>query len=146
MSSARRCPRCGYVLRYIGMDYSCDFCGLRGRRSITNILSSIERSLRSKVAGFLEPRTFTTYYQAYTQFGVCAFCGGNIADGSITCPSCGRIQAENLIDQDRRVLEYIEAHGGTISISQAETDLAITSELLAASIERLKSTGVLKQE
>jgi len=46
---------------------------------------------------------------------------------------------------DRQVLDYITAHDGTISLSQAANDLAIAQNVLLSSIERLKSGGFLNQ-
>jgi PKD repeat protein len=47
---------------------------------------------------------------------------------------------------DDMVLDYIEAHGGTISLSRAAEDLGITYEELISSIDRLKNAGKLRQE
>jgi len=47
---------------------------------------------------------------------------------------------------DDMVLDYIEAHGGTISLSRAAEDLGITYEELISSIDKLKNAGKLRQE
>jgi DNA-binding Lrp family transcriptional regulator len=46
---------------------------------------------------------------------------------------------------DWKVYDYILAHEGTISMSQASNELSISQETLSATIERLKASGLLKQ-
>ena len=146
-TSPSRCPRCGYVLRYTKTGYSCDFCGLKGKRSASSVIASAERDLRRRVQDFLEPRRRVVYNQPVQRsFQTCIFCSQNIPFGSIACPACGKLQTTSLSDQDRRVFDYITAHDGTISISNAALDLSMPIGQLTASIERLKATGVLKQE
>ena len=146
-ASPGRCPRCGYVLRYSKKGYSCDFCGLKGKRSTSSTIASVERNLRRRVQGFLESRRPVVYNQPVQRsFRTCIFCSQNIPFGSIACPACGKTQTTSLNDQDRRVFDYITAHDGTISISTAVLDLSMPIGQLTASIERLKATGVLKQE
>jgi len=145
--SSSRCPRCGYVLRFSGTGYSCGFCGLKGARSASDIIASTESSLRRRVHDFLEPRKPVAYNQpTHRSFQICIFCGRNIPFASIACPLCGKPQPINLSDQDRRVFDYITAHDGTISISTAAFELSMPLDQLTASIERLKATGILKQE
>ena len=145
--SSGRCPRCGYVLRYTTTGYSCNFCGLNGRRSVSSIVASTEGSLRRKVQEFLDPRRTVSYNRPVQRaFQACLFCGVNIPFGSITCRTCGKPQTTSFSDQDRRVFDYVAAHDGVISISNAALDLSMPMSLLTASLERLKATGVLKQE
>jgi len=145
-TSSSRCPRCGYVLRYTRTGYSCDFCGLKGTRSASDIIASTENSLRRKVQEFLEPRKPVTYTQPTPRpFQICVFCRMNIPFGSVTCPLCGKPQT-SLSEQDRRVFDYITAHDGTISISNAALELSMPLDQLTTSIERLKALGALKQE
>jgi ribosomal protein L37AE/L43A len=145
--SPGRCPRCGYVLRYSTTGYSCDFCGLKRTRPASNIIASAEKTLKRKVQEFLEPRMTIPYSQPVQRsFQSCVFCGLNIPFGSVTCPACGKPQTTSLGDQDRKVFDYIAAHDGVISMSHAALDLSLPIELLASSIERLKATGILKQE
>jgi len=47
---------------------------------------------------------------------------------------------------DDMVLNYIETHGGTISLSKAVEDLGITYDELIDSIVRLKNAGKIRQE
>ena len=146
-ASSSRCPRCGYVLRFSRTGYSCDFCGLKGTRSASDIMASTEDNLKRRLQEFLEPRKPVAYNQPIQRsFQVCIFCGRNIPFASITCPLCGKPQTISLSDQDRRVFDYITAHDGTISISTAAFELSMPLDQLTASIERLKATGVLKQE
>jgi len=146
-ASPSRCPRCGYVLRYGRTGYSCDFCGLRETRSTPSMIASLERSLRRKVEDFFEPRRSVVYNQPVQRsFQACVVCGQNIPFGSLTCPVCRRPQTLGLSDQDRRVFDYIAAHDGTISISNAALELSMSVDQLTTSIEHLKATGVLKQE
>ena len=145
--SSDRCPRCGYVLRYSTTSYSCNFCGLNGTRSVSSIMASAEGTLRKKVQKFLDPRRTISYNQPVQRaFQACLFCGVNIPFGSITCPTCKKPQTTSFSDQDRRVFDYVAAHDGVISISNAALDLSMPMDLLTASIERLKATGALKQE
>ena len=147
MTSSGRCPRCGYVLRYTMTNYLCDFCGLRGSRSAGSAIASVERSLREKVRRFLAVRRNPTYHgMAPVQLRTCVFCGFILPQGSTTCPGCGSVRTESLMDLDKRVFDYVLNHGGTISISQGAQELSISSEALTAAIERLKATGVLNQE
>jgi predicted ArsR family transcriptional regulator len=46
---------------------------------------------------------------------------------------------------ERNVLDYIIAHHGTISISQASQELTISPDDLHSAIERLKAAGFLNQ-
>jgi DNA-binding MarR family transcriptional regulator len=46
---------------------------------------------------------------------------------------------------EKRVLDYIIAHDGTISLSQAAQDLAVTPTVLQLTIDRLKKVGLLNQ-
>ena len=145
--SSGRCPRCGYVLRYTTTGYSCNYCGLNGRRPVSSIIASAEGTLRNRVQKFLDFRRPISYNRPVQRaFQACLFCSVNIPFGSITCPTCGKPQTTSLSDQDRRVFEYIAAHDGVISISNAALDLSMPMHLLTASIERLKATGVMKQE
>lgn len=147
MASSRRCARCGYVLRYSATGYSCDFCGLRGSRSISSTMASIERSLRERVRKFLVPSRNVTYHRPMpVQLRTCVFCGFILPQGSTTCPGCGSARTESLMELDKRVFDYILIHEGTISISQGAQELSISTEALTAAIERLKTTGVLNQE
>lgn len=147
MTSSGRCPRCGYVLRYSLTNYFCDFCGLRGSRSARGSIASVERSLSEKVRRFLAPTRNPTYRgMVPVQLRTCVFCGFILPHASTTCPGCGSVRTESLMDLDKRVYDYVLNHGGTISISQGAQELAISSGALTAAIERLKATGVLNQE
>jgi hypothetical protein len=87
---------------------------------------------------------------------ICGSCGLRIPYGVQTCPYCGtpqrapqtspeiRINPVGPQIGDQRVLDYISAHNGTISISQAAKELSISPEMLRSTIERLKSAGFLK--
>jgi DNA-binding IclR family transcriptional regulator len=46
---------------------------------------------------------------------------------------------------DEQVLDYIAAHNGTISLSQAAQDLSMSHDALRLTIERLKAAGLLQQ-
>jgi hypothetical protein len=119
---------------------------LKGTRP-SSIIASLERSLRRRVQDFLEPRRPIIYNQPVQRsYQVCIHCGLNIPFGSMNCAACGKPQTIGLSDQDRRVFDYIKAHDGTISISNAALDLSMPVDQLTASIERLKATGVLRQE
>ena len=158
-----RCPRCGYVLRYDGHKYTCDFCGFPNtRRTLKETVSDLERSLSNKVLNLFEAgrRTavqhFITYQPTPTQ-GVCAVCGQVFPLGTTVCPRCG---ARFVAPQpnppnrppsgpemgDQKVLDYIVAHDGTISLSQASKELALPLGALQQTIERLKAAGFLNQK
>jgi hypothetical protein len=87
----------------------------------------------------------------------CISCGSYISIGTLVCPNCGANQqypqrtvtpAVNPAQPEgpeRNVLDYIIAHNGTISLSQASQDLALPPETLQSTIERLKAAGFLSQ-
>lgn len=158
-----RCPRCGYVLTYDGYRYFCGYCGYpRTHRPLTNALQDIDRAVRLKVRNFLQALKPDTnreirYYPANILLQrPCVSCGVNFPTGLQSCPNCGTprlmpppdSQAPAIMPEpqglDRRVLDYIMSHGGTISISQTVHDLSVTQDALRFSIERLKAAGFLK--
>ena len=147
MASRERCPRCGYVLRYDTFGYVCNFCGLRGKRSLTSMISSLERELRGRVENFVQTHTYTYTYppqNVATQFQSCMFCGVKFPSGNQPCPECGKTP-NSLTPLELKVFEYISSHNGTISLSKAAQDLSVSLEMLNQAIERLKATGTLKQ-
>lgn len=146
MESHGRCPRCGYVLRSNRLNYACDFCGLQGSIPVSDMLLSIEKSLKGKVENFLQTLRNIGDAQQYWSMPPqsCTFCGFIFPSGNQPCPRCGRTP-ERITPFEQRVLDYISAHDGTISLSQAAQDLSISSTLLSQAIERLKATGRLKQ-
>jgi uncharacterized Zn finger protein (UPF0148 family) len=162
---AGRCPRCGYVLRHNGYSYRCDFCGYpHARRTLRSSAQKLERSLKNRIENLFEgtrpehhQRPVTFYPVALRQLRPCIACGNNIPLGIHVCPICG---ASQLAAQptapapkaggeparaDQRVLDYIVAHSGTISLSQAGQELAMTPDALRFSIDRLKASGLLDQ-
>jgi uncharacterized Zn finger protein (UPF0148 family) len=162
MQARTRCPRCGYVLSYDGHAYYCTFCGYpRTPETLGDAFHSLERRVSGEVRRLLDglkPKTTaqTFYYPVSVTMQPCANCGHPFPRGLQRCPSCGTDRPlpgqatvtstpAEATDLDRRVFDYINAHGGTISISQTAHDLAIGQELLLSSIERLKSAGYLTQ-
>lgn len=164
MQRLGRCPRCGYVLAYDGRRYRCDFCGYpSSRRSLTATIQNFERTLRSRIQNLLEEgRTvrferMTTQYPLTTRQQFCVSCGLRIAFGLQNCPYCGAAQTAVQTDPkpqmsaaasrigDEQVLDYIAAHNGTISLSQAAQDLSMSHDALRLTIERLKAAGLLQQ-
>jgi uncharacterized Zn finger protein (UPF0148 family) len=162
MQRSGRCPRCGYVLRFDGHGYSCDFCGYpRTHGTLTNTLQSLEKDLRTKAQGFLHrikrplSRQVFVYYPVAVQ--PCALCGMNIPVGTIRCPNCGTHQeiqqrspvpernSTHLDGVERTVLDYVIAHNGTISLSQAAQELALSPDILQSTLQRLKTAGFLNQ-
>jgi ribosomal protein L40E len=83
----------------------------------------------------------------------CIKCGSEIPKGALYCNKCGANQfpyasiqqSLTLTDLDKKVLDYIVSHGGSISVSKAIEDLGLTRESLMESIERLKKMGKLEQ-
>lgn len=159
MQPRGRCPRCGYVLRFDGRQYTCDFCGYpHAQRSLMTTVHAVERNLKSKVQGLMEgfrKRQVYVYYPIAVR--PCVSCGVNIPLSVIRCPSCGANQqvtqaaptsANSPVEpqgEDKKVFDYIVSHNGTISMSQATQDLSISQDLLQSSIDRLKSLGLLNQ-
>ena len=141
MASRGRCPRCGYTLRHNMIHYVCDFCGLRQKRSISNILASLEKDLRRRVQNFLQNQKYA-YLPQSSRSRSCIFCGFNFPSGNQRCPQCGR-PLQNLTAFEERVFDYISSHGGTISLSQASRDLSVSPEVLSQAISRLKAIGIL---
>ena len=162
MQRSGRCPRCGYVLRFDGRGYSCDFCGYpRKHSTLTGAFHGLGKELKIKAQGVLEKvkqplsRQVFVYYPVAVQ--PCVSCGLNIALGTARCPNCGtpqQIPPTTTISQrnsmqpqgvERNVLDYILAHNGTISISQASRELTLSPDDLQSAIERLKAAGFLNQ-
>jgi ribosomal protein L37E len=162
MRSTTRCPRCGYVLTYSGSAYYCSFCGYpRTHETLTTTLHSLEKKLSDRIQRFLAeikpgipPQP--SYYPVDVIMQPCINCGFSFPKMAQICPSCGAeraivplsimaISTTETHDLDRRVFDYISAHGGTISLSQTAQDLAITQATLLTCIERLKTAGFLSQ-
>jgi predicted DNA-binding transcriptional regulator len=160
-----RCPRCGYVLRYDGRRYACDFCGyLYAQRTLTDRLQDLERSMKRGVQDLLDnlkkpnPQQFVTYLPVPIQRQrPCVICGAILPIGISICPTCGATQTpmpsripspittSNSESRDQKVYDYVVAHAGTISISQATQDLSLSPDALRLTLERLKSAGLLSQ-
>jgi hypothetical protein len=102
------------------------------------MIASLERSLREKVQNFLQPQ------MRIAPFQTCLYCGFIFPMGRIPCPKCGRTP-ENLTPLEKLVFDYVSRHEGTISLSQAAQDLALSPKLLSQAIEQLKAIGILKQ-
>jgi hypothetical protein len=110
------------------------------------MLLSVEKFLKGRVENFLQTqRSIRDAYQYRTMsLQSCTFCGFTFPSGNQPCPQCGRTP-ESITPFEQKVLDYISAHDGTISLSQAAQDLSVSSTLLSYAIERLKATGILKQ-
>jgi ribosomal protein L37E len=162
MQSTSRCPRCGYVLTYTGSTYHCDFCGYpRTQQTLPPALHSLEKKIGDGIQRFLaglKPRTppQPRYFPVNVIMQPCANCGLSFPRMAQTCPYChtprtippqapAAVSTPEAGDLDRRVFDYISARGGTISLSQAAADLAITQAVLLSSVERLKTGGFLSQ-
>ena len=158
-----RCPQCGYVLRFDGFGYRCDFCGYpKLHRGFTEKILDLERKLKFKVRRFLESgqrgasQQFVIYRPVIPQ-QACVACGASISLGVQTCRRCGAMQtmpqpiaalpriSDGPMPEDRRILDYIADHNGIISISQACRDLSLPAITLQAAIDRLKAAGFLNQ-
>lgn len=131
--------------------YHCNFCGYpQTRQNFPETLRSMERNVRARVERVLEglkPRAQPqiTYYPVNLVLQPCVSCGFSFPRGTNTCPSCGTPRTTLTDDLDRRVFDYIAAHGGTISLSQAAQELTISQPVLLSAIERLKTGGYLNQ-
>jgi ribosomal protein L37E len=162
MQSSTRCPRCGYVLTYTGSAYYCSFCGYpRTQENLAPMLHSLEKKVSDRIQRFLaelKPKMppQPSYYPINVIMQPCTNCGFSFPKMAQICPSCGAqraiipqntpaTSAVETYDLDRRVFDYISAHEGTISLSQATQDLAITQAALLTSIDRLKTGGFLSQ-
>ena len=157
-----RCPRCGYPLRYDRGRYMCDFCGFPNvKPPLIESIRNFERNLRSRMQGVFDVNRRAQYERMIVQYPsileqrICASCGLRIPYDTQVCPYCkasqtpqptqeARIPRNTLDGGDQRVLDYIVARNGTISISQAARDLSISPDILRLTIERLKSSGFLK--
>ena len=161
MQPVGRCPECGYVLRFDGYRYHCDFCGYRYvQRSWTERVQDLEKTLGAKFRDVLDTIKGPRYPQLITYSPVrvqqehrCTTCGLYLPAKTQTCPRCGAAQVvistnpsrEEQKTPDQRVLDYIVAHDGTISMSQAARELSVSPGELRSSIERLKALGYLNQ-
>jgi hypothetical protein len=73
---------------------------------------------------------------------VCPRCGAKFAAPQPNPPN----QAANSpVIGDQKVFDYIVAHDGTISLSEASKELALPPAALQQTIERLKAEGFLNQ-
>ncbi len=163
MQPQSRCPRCGYPLRYDRGGYVCGYCGYRSTGApLLNSIREFERSLRLRMESLRQrshPKQYESMIIQYPYAAsqqACSSCKLRIPPGTLTCPYCGVPQAVPPPRQesaspaiqvspiDQRVLDYIAARNGTISISQAARDLSIDAETLRSSLERLKSSGLLR--
>jgi predicted amidophosphoribosyltransferase len=157
-----RCPRCGYALRFDGRAYTCDFCGYpRTHRGLGDEFNALERELKARTQGLVEKIKRSWSKQVYVYYPVavqpCISCGSYISIGTPLCPNCGAnqqypqrtvtpaVNPSQPEGPERNVLDYIIAHNGTISLSQASQDLALPPERLQSTIERLKAAGFLSQ-
>jgi ribosomal protein L37E len=158
-----RCPRCGYVLRFDGRNYSCEFCGFpRTNDTLSHALVGMGKELKAKAQRLLNKMRQPPSRPVYVYYPVaphpCASCGFNMPVGTARCPNCG-IQQEThqtastpsrdptpQVGIERNVLDYIVSHNGTISISQAARDLALPQHVLQSTIDQLKASGFLNQE
>ncbi len=155
MQATTRCPQCGYVLRYDGSLYRCDFCGYsRNRKTIKEKFDSLERQLRQGAIRLFETPTVRNYsdFQRIMPASIkCRNCSVSLPSGTNVCPKCGTSQVAIPANQtwdaseDKKVFDYILAHEGTISMSQAMQELSISHETLSTAIERLKASGLLRQ-
>ena len=165
MRGVGRCPRCGYTLTYDGRGYRCDFCGYpSSRRPLMVSLRNLERTLRFKGKSLLERGGREQYQRMIVQYPyaareqLCVSCGLRIPSRVSNCPYCGATQvvaqaspqaSVNTVAPgagEQQVLDYITAHNGTISMSKAAHDLAMSPNALRFTIERLKAAGLLKPE
>jgi hypothetical protein len=150
------------VLRFDGRGYGCDFCGYpHAHDTLTYELHALSRDLKIKAQSVLERIKRPLSRQIFVYYPVavrpCVSCGVNIAFGTIRCPTCGapqEIPQRDVVPQgssahpggiERNVLDYIIAHNGTISLSQAAQDLTVSPDVLQSVIERLKAAGFLNQ-
>jgi len=157
-----RCPRCGYALRFDGRVFTCDFCGYpRTRSGVTEALQGLERNLKNKTHGLAEMMRRTTSRQVFVYYPVavrpCTGCGVNLPLGTIRCPNCGMVQEtphppsispQNALPPqgfEKSVLDYVIAHNGTISLSQAAQELRLPQDVLQSILQRLKEAGFLNQ-
>jgi uncharacterized Zn finger protein (UPF0148 family) len=156
-----RCPRCGYVLRFDGRDYSCDFCGYpRINNTVSRAFHEWGKDLKTKAHAMAERMKRPPSRQVFVYYPVavqpCASCGVNLPVGTARCPNCGTLQETTTTSPpqegsvqtesvEKRVLDYIIAHNGTISLSQAAQDLTLSAAVLQLTIDRLKTTGFLNQ-
>jgi hypothetical protein len=157
-----RCPRCGYVLRFDGVGYSCDFCGYpRDFSTVTGAFHGLGKEMKIKAQGLLEKVKRPLSRQVFVYYPVavrpCVSCGLNIPLGTARCPNCGTPQQAPLTSSatepnfiqpqgaEKRVLDYIIAHNGTISLTQASQELTLSTDDLRSALERLKAAGFLNQ-
>ena len=163
MQPPNRCPRCGYPLRYGRGSYRCDSCGFpNSKPPLLDSIRSLERNIKSRVQGFLDKDRGAQYQRMIVQYpyaarqSICSSCGLRLPYGLKICPYCRAVQPTSQIAQplqpptftvdsaDQRVLDYIVARNGTISMSQAARDLSISPDALQSIINRLKSSGFLR--
>jgi len=107
-----------------------------------HLFDKIEKLIKERFSKFTKPETSKNK---------CIQCGLEIPKGALYCGKCGAYQfpyastSETLTELDKKVLDYIVSHGGSISVAEAIKDLGLTRESLMEAIERLKKMGKLEQ-
>ncbi|MBS7655226.1 Ig-like domain repeat protein [Candidatus Bathyarchaeota archaeon] len=111
----------------------------------TILLYAKKFNLFGKIESFIKEKTSKPSLK--TNKNICIRCGLEIPKNALYCNKCGANQfpyASTLSDLDKKVLDYIASHGGSISINKAVEDLGLTKESLLEAIERLKKAGKLE--
>ena len=125
--------------------------GLISTAVVATVLVYAKRfHLFDKIENLIKER-FSKFTKPETSKNKCIQCGLEIPKGALYCGKCGAYQfpyastSETLTELDKKVLDYIVSHGGSISVAEAIKDLGLTRESLMEAIERLKKMGKLEQ-
>jgi hypothetical protein len=125
--------------------------GLISTAVVATVLVYAKRfHLFDKIENLIKDR-FSKFTKPETSKNKCIQCGLEIPKGALYCGKCGAYQfpyastSETLTELDKKVLDYIVSHEGSISVAEAIKDLGLTRESLMEAIERLKKMGKLEQ-
>jgi ribosomal protein L40E len=112
---------------------------------VTLVIYAKKFNLLGKLEKIIKEKASLSSFK--TEKNICIRCGVEIPKGAFYCNKCGANQfpyASTLSDLDKKVLDYIASHGGSISINKAVEDLGLTRESLLEAVERLKKAGKLE--
>ncbi len=108
---------------------------------VTAVVVHRRSKLESRAAGLRPQKTGQAMLEP---FMVCKSCGNNVARGAEFCEKCGTpVAAIVEPSAENRVYDYIVKHEGSISMTEASTELGISVEQLKEITESLKKEGRL---
>jgi hypothetical protein len=97
--------------------------------------------------GRLRPRKTAPGPQQLAGMVICGSCGNSVPKGATFCEKCGAsmipVTTTQVPSLEEKVYDYILKHEGTISFSEASTELGVPVDQLKEITDRLKNQGRL---